>query len=233
MHRLSTALLFLALTVAVPQPSVAQDVPGPAGAAPTREMVQSELDGLRPTDGGKLRVVWPHTRRAPSAVHGLRWHAGVEGEEDAARAFVAQHPSLALVPADSLALARGERTKNRAVLHFQQTWAGLEVLGCSVNISLDKQNRVLSFVSSAMPLDGLEERGDIGKEEAGETARKAARLPATGGGAVVEKAVFAQPGSAAVVYRVVLSTLPLPGKTVVIVDAATGKVLKVTDEVRR
>jgi Zn-dependent metalloprotease len=232
MHRFST-VIFLALAVAVPRPSLGQDVGEPDGAAPTREMVQAELDGLRPTQGGKLRVVWPLTRRTPSAVHGLRWSAGVEGREDVARAFVAQHPSLAQVSTENLALVRTERTKTRAVLHFQQTWAGLKVLGGAVNISFDKDNRVLSFVSSAMPLDGLEERGDVGRQEAVEAARKAVGLPAAAGATAVGKAVFAQPGSAAVVYRVVLSTLPLPGKIVVVVDAATGKVLKVTDEVRK
>ena len=232
MYRVCTMVLLLALGAGGPRSLCAQEALQD-GRQFAREMVQADLDRLAPEGGGRLRVVWPDSRRAPSAVHGLRWSFEASGPEEVARAFMTGHPALTMVAPEALSLSRTERTKSRTVLHFTQSFQGLEVLGSKITVSLDQKSRVLSFTSSALPLDGLDDGTDIGRKAAVEAAREGAGIPVPSTAFTVGKAVFVHPGKATVVYRVVLSPLPPLSKLVCLVDASTGKVLKVTDEVRK
>ncbi len=205
------------------------------GSAQQRILAEADLSRLKSEAGDGLRVVWPTLRATPARVSGLRWTTGDASPEDTAAAFLEEFPGLTGTEPGDLELAETERTTNRTVLRFQQKWQGIRVLGGGVILSLDSEGRVLSMASSSARVDGLDPSRDIGRKAAVRAAvdRVHGEVAAGDARALAARVVVPGPGPSVLAWRVLVPTVPLVQKIVCLVDAATGEILKITDEVIR
>ena len=227
-------LIGLIALIAAPTEAFAQDGQPPE-LINRRALAEADLSRLKAETGGPLRVVWPNLRSTPARVSGLRWTAGHASAEETAGAFIAEFPGLTGVTPDELRLSDTERTKHRTVLHFRQTWGEVLVLGGEVILSLDAAGRVISMASSSARVDGLDATRDIGRKDAvrAAIARVHSGVELEALRASASKVVLPGPGASVLVWRVVVPTIPMVQKVVCLVDAATGEIIKVTDEVIR
>jgi hypothetical protein len=192
----------------------------------------------------KLRVQnWPGRVEA-RRIDGLLWLAKGELESSAvASDFLQRYGDLLGLKPGQLELDGIESTNSRTAVRFQQTLGGLPVLDGAVIVLLDSKRQVRSVVSYARPGLVLEDSGkDVGVTLAGKAAFSRvlgkgaqSRMPKQDGvwKGLVGKAVLASAGKARVVYRVLVPTVPGIEKVVCLVDSATGKVLKVSNEVAK
>ena len=104
-----------------------------------------------------------------------------------------------------------------------------------MSLSFDAAGTLRSLSSDAVALDGLDPDRDIGRAAAARAASERvlgaeapeAREP------LASRVVLAGPGGARLAWRVIVPTIPMIQKIVCIVDAETGDVIKLTDEVIR
>jgi len=234
MKRMCTVLTGLAALV-MGMTGASADVGERVGFATLRSLAEADLARLEGDSNDRIRVVWPTLRATPSRVSGLRWTRNDASPEDIGAAFLAEFPGLTGADPATLELAETEGTRSRTVLHFQQRWQGIKVLGGQVILSLDDSGRVLSMASSTARLDGLDMARDIGRKAAARAAID--RVHGDGQARDLEPlatlVILPGPGRAVLVWRVVVPTVPMVQKIVCLVDATTGEILKVTDEVIR
>lgn len=233
-------LLIAALAVIFTGPAavVAQDGDLPDQTTlKQRHAAQGALMRLAGDDLSGLSLTWPRARTAPSRVAGFKW-AGTGTEADAlAVEFVAAFPELTLAMVDELKIVNTQRANGRAAVRFRQMYEGLEVLERTLVVTVDEgSRRVLAMSANTASVGIVDMTTDIGSEAAAQAAqiavlgnegKSARKVP----DALVRRAIWASPGGAAVVYRVVVPTVPMLEKIVCLVDAATGKVIKTTNEV--
>ncbi|MFH1532187.1 MAG: hypothetical protein ABIK09_15790 [Pseudomonadota bacterium] len=223
------------LTLVVGLPGVFAEDETAAGTGTLRALAAADLSRLEGASGDRLRVLWPRLRATPSRVSGLRWTPGDAATQDVGAAFLAAFPGLTGAPPAALELIETEGTRNRTILRYQQRWQGIRVLGGQVILSLDKSGRVLSMASSTTGLVGLDSSRDVGREVAVRAALDRIHGEGRGAdlGARAARVVLAGPGGAVLAWRVVVPTVPMIQKIVCLVDAASGEILTVTDEVIR
>ncbi len=205
----------------------------PAGWAEDRDAAQVDLEQLGATHGDNLRVQWPALRATPSRVSGLRWTHDAASPEDVGAAFIAAHRGLTGVAPEDLSLGETERTKHRTVLRFRQSWQGIPVLGGEVILSLDREGRVLSMASSTARIGDLDTSDDIGRVAAARAAIERVHRTTEDRPVLATRVLISGPGGARLAWRVVVPTLPMVQKIVCLVDATTGEILQVKDEVIR
>ena len=212
--------------VSAPEHSTAS-VRGLAGDALKR------LAGERGIDS--LSVTWPKSRPVPRRVSGMEWSGEGTAREVAAR-FSREFGDLLGVAAGDLAWVRDEKIKGRTAVHFRQEWNGLPVSGGKVVVVVADSGKVLACSSGAQPVLARPAEGDIGRDAAVEAAVSSLGNAAELGKAVpvvTGKLVIAAPDRTQIVYRVLLPTIPGLAKLVVLVDAATGTVVRKFNDVRR
>ncbi len=219
-HLVAAALVAL---VAVP----------PSGWAGDRDAAQADLERLEADRGDSLRVQWPQLRTTPSRVSGLRWSHDATSAEDVGAAFINEFRGLTGVAPGDLSLGEAERTKHRTVLRFRQSWRGIPVLGGEVILSLDREGRVLSMASSTARIEDLDLSRDVGRVAAAQAAIERVHHTTEDRPALATQVIIPGPGGPRLAWRVVVPTVPMLQKIVCLVDAATGEILKLTDEVIR
>jgi Zn-dependent metalloprotease len=182
-----------------------------------------------------LSVTWPQSRLVPRRVSGIEWSANGTARKIAER-FVEEYSDLLGAPRGELAWSRDEKSKGRTAVHFRQEWKGIRVSSGSVVIVVSDEGKVLSCSSGVRPVLVPPPEADIGPEAArlaavgsmGDAAELAKAAPVVTG-----KLLLVSPDRSQVVYRVLLPTIPTLAKLVVLVDAATGRVVQTLNDVRR
>ncbi len=204
-----------------------------AGQAGEREAARVALSRLEAAFGDGLRVHWPELRTTPARVSGLRWTADGTSPADIGAAFLEAFPDLIGASPAELALVTTEGTHQRTILRYRQSWQGIPVLGGDLFLTLDRAGRVLSLASSTVRTAGLDATRDLGREVAVAAAARRVFKDADPHEAAATRAVLPGPGGPTLVWRVLVPTIPMVQKIVCLVDAATGEVLQVRDEVIR
>ncbi len=223
MNRFQLVVAALVVLIALP----------PAGWAEDRGAAQADLVRLEADRGDNLRVHWPDLRTSPARVSGLRWTHDATSPEAVGAAFIDEFRGLTGVAPEDLSLGETEHTKHRTVLRFRQTWQGIPVLGGEVILSLDREGQVLSMASSSTRTDGLDASRDIGQDAAMRAAIERVHRTAEDHPTLATRVIVPTPGGAVLAWRVVVPTVPMVQKIVCLVDAATGEILKIKDEVIR
>lgn len=208
-------------------------VAAPAGQAEEREAARAALTRLETAFGDDLRVHWPELRSAPARVSGLRWTTEATSPADIGAAFLAEFRDLIGASPEALTLVETEGTRRRTVLRYRQSWQGIPVLGGEVFVTLDREGRVLSLASSTVRTIDLDASKDLGREVAIDAAVRRVFDDDAAHPAAATRVVLPGPGGPVLAWRVLVPTVPMVQKIVCLVDAATGEVLQVRDEVIR
>ena len=222
------------LTILGLAPALRADDPGP-GAGTRQVRAEMDLSLLRAGSGDSVRVLWPKLRETPSRVSGLRWTSGDDTVETSAETFLSEFSGLTGADARDLELTDTERSRSRTVLHFQQAWRGYRVLGATVILSFDEAGTLLSMASSTTGTHDLDPSRDVGRDAALRAANErvlGANSPVAPEGRA-SRVVLPGPGGARLAWRVIVPTVPRIQKIVCIVDAASGAVIRINDEVIR
>lgn len=152
-----------------------------------------------------------------------------EGDARAASRTFIDGPGAAWIPAGSELVHRRDVTwRGRTAVHWQQTHAGIPVIGAEIVVRLDRSQRVVMIGSSLRDDLSADVTPTLTGPEA--AARARAALPADGSAETAASlAIQPGPGGGRLVYRVRAFTDLPPALWMVTLDARDGRVLDVSD----
>ena len=221
------ALLFVALPV-----TTLANAPGSAFAPPSAKAAFEKLQKRHPD----ARVVWRDGLAGAEMLTSI--DETPEGATDLARAqrFLTAWNPLLGIPTSQLRHRKTENSRLRRVVRYQQRYDGLDVLDRYVNVTLDTRGTVLTLSSDAVRITSCK-RGKLSRRAATRQAirgalglSRKAKLPKIATRA--RQVIFAAPGRARHVWAVTVVKTPMHEHLEVLVDAITGQVLRISNQVR-
>ena len=165
---------------------------------------------------------------AGGGLRGLSW-GPYEGDARAASRAFLDGPGVSWIPDGSDLVHRRDVTwRGRTAVHWQQTHAGLPVIGAEIVVRLDRAGRVVMLGSNLRDDLSVDPVPVLTGLEAENRAR-ATLTTADPSGAIFELAILPAPGGGRLVYRVRVFCERPPALWMVTLDARDGAVLDVSD----
>lgn len=198
--------------------------------APPRHIVEESLARLSTSDRPP-RVHWVAGRPTPSLVAGLRVPTVGASLRARAEGFVAAHPALVAAGPGALVYGGEQRGARVSSVRLEQRLDGLPVLDRGVTVALDSDGAVISLVDESVFVAGS--RPALVRPA---SARISARAAVAAVARTSEEPVAAWRIEGEVALPVWVVHVARPGSLAlwrVLVDAETGGVVSVRDEVRR
>ncbi|MEY3015565.1 MAG: hypothetical protein RIT45_4300 [Pseudomonadota bacterium] len=204
---------------------------------PAHLAAQSAIAVLR-RRAPRLQVQWQRDGRLPALLTGLAVPTqglGADAQPDAdalarARGFLLAHPALVGGAVDALAALPVSRSARRTVVRFEARPGDVPLLDRTLSVTLDAEGRVLHFVSDLPPLAAVP-AGSVAADAATAAARAVPRL----GRALLSTptpALWQPAGRMLRVWRIDAVVVAGASHLRVLVDAATGEVVHLEEQVR-
>ncbi len=150
-------VLFFVLSVAPARP-ISEEKPRP------RAGIAGAWQEFRAANGSDWSAVWKRECGLPSELRGGRGPVERGTPEEIARAFLRRHAALFALDGGECTLELGglrEGSEEGVEVELRARYRGLDILGATITVVLDREQRVVRVESGAWPVAGLDTHAGI------------------------------------------------------------------------